>query len=320
MRTLVPLNDDVVKYMSLEELKKWVEERIREQEKAGETAEEERKVVSPNHPSIDALINSGKFFYSNKKDKNGMPIGVAVALEEALAAMGTDGLIASLPYLIACKAKADEKHILWQNWYTALTEEDVGIDKQGRLFKSGTPVVVAVHGGGILTAERIHQAYKKGLTLQRVAPFSDEEFDNLLQGILPSGEKIECYHVEDVGNGKIPDPLGRYAIMMDFQIAQKTKSGYFKKKEFMENPLVWARAGTLDYLDAYFEKAEGSNKELGNHHFLGKIDVQQPLGRVLWLDFSSYGLDGLSNLISNGRWFGVAPEAHVARDRRERKG
>ena len=47
--------------------------------------------------------------------------------------------------------------------FTALSEENAGIDKNGKLAKAGEEVVLVLHGGGILTPERIRQAYSEGL-------------------------------------------------------------------------------------------------------------------------------------------------------------
>ena len=85
-----------------------------------------------------------------------------------------------------------------------------------------------------MTPERIRQAYSEGLTPQNAAKYTDDEFDNLLKGVLPSGESIELYNVDDVKKG-IPEPFGRYAIWMPAEAAKATASGYHKKKDFMEN-------------------------------------------------------------------------------------
>src|SRR3989338_11275943 len=136
----------------------------------------ERPVVTPapqpvlqKSLSIDALINNGKEFYSEKKDRNGTYIGVAVALQKAVDNIGQEGIIATMPYLIAGKANADKDNYLRKAWHTALSEEDAGIDKNGKLVRKGESVVLTVHGGGILTGDRIRQAYSEGLTPQNVA-------------------------------------------------------------------------------------------------------------------------------------------------------
>ena len=129
-----------------------------------------------------------------------------------------------------------------------------------------------------------------------------------MKGNLPSGESIDLYNVDDVKKG-IPEPFGRYAVWMPAETAKATASGYHKKKDFMENTLVIARAGTLEHLDDYFDKAKSSDK-VGNWCRLGEIDFRQPQGRLLFVYGTHGGLGGYLNL-SNGRFVGVAPEALV---------
>ena len=185
--------------------------------------------VQQRTAGIEALVKNGSQFYSEEKDSDGNYIGVAVALQKAYDKMGNDAVIASMPYLIAGKANADKKNYLWQNWFTALSEENAGIDKKGKLVGAGEEIVITLHGRGILTPERIRQAYSEGLTPQNAAKYTDDEFDNLLKGVLPSGESIELYNVDDVKKG-IPEPFGRYAIWMPAEAAKATASGYHKRK------------------------------------------------------------------------------------------
>ncbi|MDP3640752.1 MAG: hypothetical protein Q8R53_06170 [Nanoarchaeota archaeon] len=261
--------------------------------------------------SIDALVNNERMFYSEERDASGKYIGVAVALQDALNEMGNDGIVASLPYLIAGKAQADASNYLWQKWFTALSEENAGIDKNGKLVSRGQGVVLILHGGGILTPKRIKQAYRKGLTPQHAAKLTDAEFDTLLNGVLPSGESINLYTIDDVKRG-LPDPFGRYGVWMPAETAQSRSSGYHAKSDFMNNELVLARVGTLEHLEGYFEKAQhSSNHNVGNWHRFGEIDFHQPQGLLLFLNSFYNGLSGDINLGINGRFVGVvAPEAH----------
>ncbi|MBI1968844.1 hypothetical protein HYS49_02950 [Candidatus Woesearchaeota archaeon] len=259
--------------------------------------------------SLDDLINRGKPLYSDQQDGNGKLIGVAVSLQQTVEYAGAECLVASLPYLIAGKATADKNNYLWKNWFTALSEEDIGIDKKGAFVTKSSPVVITVHGGGILTPDRIMQAYREGLTPQNAAKFTNEEFDNLLRGVLPSGESIDLYTVDDVKRG-IPDPFGRYAVALDFKNAKATTSGYHAKTDFLKNPLVLSRAGTPNHLEAYFDKAK-SGGTVGNWHRLAEIEPNHPQGRLLFLGNDDGGLDGFYSLFNLGRFVGVvAPEAH----------
>ena len=138
-----------------------------------------------------------------------------------------------------------------------------------------------------LPPERIRQAYSEGLTPQNAAGYTKDEFDNLLKGILPSGESINLYTIDDVKRG-VPEPFGRYAVWMPAEAAKTTASNWHKKKEFMENPHVIARAGTLEHLDDYFEKAKHEN-QVGNWHRLGEIDFRQPQDRLLFVGNANNG-------------------------------
>ncbi len=254
--------------------------------------------------SIEALVNHGKEFY----DRN-MPNALRQAQDYAT----PDGVVASMPYNIAGKALADKSNYLWQHWFTTLTEENVGIDKKGFFVSKGKPVVITLHGGGILTPDRIQQAYDEGLTGQSAAKFTEKEIDDLLDGILPNGERIELYSTDDVKNAKIPYPFGKYGVVTDFETAKATTSGYHRKNAFLENPLVIARAGTLEHLESYYEKAKSSEGNLANYHPFKRINPTQSQGRLLFLSSDYDGLYGNNSLLNSGRFVGVAPEARSAR-------
>jgi len=252
--------------------------------------------------TIESLINSGKPFYNSN---------IPTALIEAQT-YASAGVVATMPYLIAGKANSDKKNYLWKDWFTAYTEEDVGIDIKGAYAPRGASVLITLHGGGILTPDVITKAYEDGLTPQNAAKLLQEDIDRLLiDGILPSGEKITIYGFDDLKKG-ISDPFGRYAVVTEFDKVKSLESRQFKKKEFLENPLVLARAGTMEYLDQYFNKAKDKDG-VGCWHRFNEIDSTLAQGRLLYLSDSYLGLVGDGNLSSDGRFVGVAPEAPDAK-------
>lgn len=255
--------------------------------------------------SIDYLIKNGAYF-----ENNNLPTALRKAYEHA----GKEGSVASMPQLIAGKAIADKSNYLWKKWYTALSEENICIDKKGRFGKKGKAIVITVHNRGILTPDRIQKAYDEKLTKQYAAKYTEKEIGDLLSGILPNGNSIPFCTVDDVKRG-ITLPLASlpYAVVMDFETVKATESGWYKKKRFMDNPLVIARAGTLEYLETYFDKAKDSNKNVGCWHRFKEIDPKQPQGRLLFLGSSYYGLNGNYYLDYYGRFVGVAPEARRAK-------
>ncbi|MBU4456460.1 MAG: hypothetical protein KKA65_03075 [Nanoarchaeota archaeon] len=283
----------------------------------GQKAPVRKPVNEPNktQPTSQSIVNiddilKGNTFYSEEK-KDDKYIGVAVALQEALDFIGTDGYVATMPELIAAKIKADKSHDFWQKWYAIHTEENIGVDKKGRFYTANEPVLVLVNGGGILTPDRIMKAYDGGL-VNNSAKYEFTEFDNLLDGQLPDGSSIKLFSFEDIKKG-VSNLPHRFGVVMPYSTAQGTESGYHNKKAFMENPLVIARAGGVKNLESYYKKAKNSDGNLGCWHPFNDRDASVPQGRVLFLYNINNGLNGIINLIDIGRFVGVAPEAHVAR-------
>jgi len=256
--------------------------------------------------SIDDILK-GKTFFSEEKD-GAKYIGLPIALTQALEYATFDGIVATMPELISAKIKADKSHDFWQKWYSVHTEENIGIDKKGLFYKKNEPVLVIVNGGGILTPERIKQAYTEGL-IDNSAKYTDTEFNDLLEGKLPSGITIPLYNFEDIKTGKSGLPH-QFGVVMPYSIAQGTSSGYHQKEAFLENPLVIARAaGVLDQLEAYYKLAKADDNDLGNYHPFSGRDATTSQGRLLYLSNYYDGLNGSYNLNNDGRFVGVAPEA-----------
>jgi len=275
----------------------------------GVPKKEEPKILVPKsfNFSIDDLVSNPQApFYSDKKEGDKF-VGAPIAFQEALNYAGEEGIVANMPFLIAGKSVANKNNYLWKTWFTCNSEEHCGM-------KDGSPVIIVVHGGGILTPERIKQAYKDGLTSAHAASLSSDEWNGLLEGELPNGDKTNLYELSDVKEGKIPEPFGKYAVILPFELAKNTNSSRHNKTEFMENHLVIARAGTLEHLDAYFEKAKHSTENnVGCYHRFNEVNPAQAQGRLLYLNDNYSGLVGNGNLDFNGRFVGVAPKAHVVR-------
>ena len=276
---------------------------------------EPKPLVPPTDVNIKYFIDDivkGKTFYSEQKDTNGSYIGLPIALEEALSYTASRGIIATMPEFIAAKAIADNNHDFWKKWYAVHTEENIGIDKKGRFYKKNEPVLVLVNGGGILTPNRIRQAYADGL-VGNAAKYREEEFADLLNDKLPDGKNIQLYKFEDVKKG-ISNPLHQFGVVMPYSLAQSTKSAFHQKKQFLENPLVIARtAGSLHHLETYFDKAQ-VNETVGNWHPFEGRDASVPQGRLLFVSDAGSGLGGYY-LDSDGRFVGVAPEVQARKNK-----
>lgn len=266
--------------------------------------------INDSYYTIEELLEHGKVFKSEKWKNNTTKIGIYVALSEVREYVKKGGIIATLPVLIAAYSKVDTwAHFLKKHFgHYAYSEENVIPDKEGILTSKKKSVYMCIHGGGILTPERIFKAYEEGLIDRRAARYTDEEARNILKGILPYGEEIDMYHVDDVVNDEIPNPFGRYAVWMEFDQAKESISKGYKLKEFMENRIVLARAGTLRYLRDYYDSiVKDLNEEVGCFHSLDEINPTLPEGRYLFIYKDCTGLNSECGLYGPGSFIGMVP-------------
>src|SRR3989338_11637526 len=257
---------------------------------------------SNTHFGVDAILN-GRSFYSDAKDNKGKYLGAAVALKEAITYAGKNGIV-TLPEFLAAQVKTGEDHDFWKQWYTVHTEENIGIDDKGLFYKKKEPVLVVVHGGGILTPDRIQQAYREGL-VNNSAKYTPEEFNSLLEGKLSDGTSLDLYSFEDIKKGVSGLPH-QFGVVMPYKTAKETTSGSHKKKAWIKNPLVIARNGGTQNLEDYFDKAKDSNGDLGNYYSFDGRDATTPQGCVLFVNNYDNGLSGDFNLYNYARFVGVS--------------
>src|SRR3989344_6877545 len=254
----------------------------------------------------DLVLRGNDDFYCGEKNVGqkykGIPenafVGVPVSLEKCLAwAVSNNGIVATLPYLIAGLSVAQPNNYLRQRWHTAFSEEFSGVDSEG-VYKKGKPIVIVQHGIKLLLPDRIRKAYHEGLTPQNGAELSPEEWKGVLKANTP------IYTVQDVREGKVKNPFENYRIVLGFDKAKATSSGYQDKNTFTNNDLVLARAGTLEYIEPYFDTIQSGNT-VGNWHRFGKIDPRVSQGRVLFVYDGNNGLHGNFNLDNDARFVGV---------------
>src|SRR3989344_8188307 len=259
----------------------------------------------------DLVLRCNDDFYCGDKNVGqkykGIPadahVGVPVSLEKCLAWAGSNnGIVATMPYLIAGLSVAQANNYLRWCFHTAYSEEFSGIDTEG-IYSKGKPIVVVQHGIKLLLPDRIRKAYNEGLTAQNAARLQADEWKNVLNANTP------LYTVQDVKKGKVKNPFENYRIVLGFDKAKATSSGYQDKNTFTNNDLVLARAGTLEYLEAYFDNIKHSYDTVGNWHKFGEIDPRVSQGRVLFVGSSGYGLSGDDYLNCGACFVGVAPEA-----------
>jgi hypothetical protein len=247
--------------------------------------------------SVQDLIQRGKVFTFGSSD-----IHVSSspnALDKATEYAGQDGVVAGLPVLIAGKAAAELDDYLWSDWFTANSQEYFGRDRQGKLFKPDSPTLIIVHGAGILTPGRMRPSNEE-------TNITHAEFNMLLEGRLSEGDEIEIYTIEEAKRGLITDPFGRYGVVLEISNFREF-SGHYDKKGFMENPLVLARAGTMGFLEEFFDKAKDWSGCVGNIEVRNRESLDRPYVKELLM---IKGTGGICGVAARGleRYVAVRPE------------
>ncbi len=209
------------------------------------------------------------------------------ALRRALDYAGDDGFVASMPQLLHARANAPYDNIIWNTWFTSNSEESVVTTPQGN------HVVVAVHGGGIYASpERFERTYRasvdrfnpEGFTGQYAGKISPREASDVLNGKLPDGSDIPVFQFDEFKRGVAEVPL-RYAVVLDFALARKSTRGYDPFDVLKDEPNMIVRAGGVEPLAAYLDKARDRHdtKIMGNWHPYNRIKPDQPQTRIPFL-------------------------------------
>ena len=217
-----------------------------------------------------------------------------VAFQRALRYAGDDGFVASMPALLHARASAPYDNIILNTWFTANSEENVVTTKQGN------HVVVTVHGGGIFAKparfERSLRAdlsrhNSEGITGEYAVKISASEAHDILEGKLPDGSEIPVYMFDEFKRGIAGLPM-RYGVVLDFDIARKGRSGYESFDVLKDDPNMIVRAGGVEPLAAYLDKARNRNNTelMGNWHSHAQIDPRQPQARLLHLGGNKGGV------------------------------
>jgi hypothetical protein len=251
------------------------------------------------------------------------------ALRRALEYAGDDGFVASMPQLLHARANAPYDKIIWNTWFTSNSEESVVKTPQGNR------VVVAVHGGGIFASpERFERVYRasvdrsnsEGFTGQYAAKISEREARDVLQGKLPDGTEIPVFQFDEFKRGVANLPR-RYAVILDFEMARKSTRGYDPFDVLKDEPNMIVRAGGVEPLAAYLDKARDrhNTKVMGNWHPYNRIDPDQPQTRIPFLAGNlggigteddddhlygydaEYGMGGDAGIHNMARYVAVAP-------------
>jgi hypothetical protein len=170
------------------------------------------------------------------------------ALQRALDYAGDDGFVASMPALLHARANAPYDNIIWNSWFNPNSEESVATTPQGNR------VVLTVHGGGIFGSparfEKLFRAStdrscEVGFTGLFAAKITAREAHDILDGRSPDGTETPVFSFDEFSRG-VADLPRRYAVVMDFDMAKKCRSGYEKFDDLKNDPLMITRAGGVE--------------------------------------------------------------------------
>jgi hypothetical protein len=229
-------------------------------------------------------------------------------LQDALDYAGPKGYIVTMPELIAAKINVSDEHQFWNHGkcnisgHGVYTEESVGIDQEGRFYTAGEPVVVLVNGGGILTPDRLKKIhYNDHPKSDDYRPqnddyrpitvdYSEEEFNDFLNGKLSCGESLDLFRFEEIRDG-IPDLPHRFGIVLPYSMVVDSKKWFYDKKEFLEDPLVIARNAGIQNLEEFYEMAKCDDGLIINDNEFNWVNA--PFGRMLQLRQDGMGFDNL---------------------------
>ena len=222
------------------------------------------------------------------------------ALKRALEYAGEDGFVASMPQLLHARVNADFDNEIWNTWFFTSTSEESAVTTP-----QGNPVAVVVHGGGIFaTPERFRKLYLASVGRTSVDGFTglfgakilETEARDVQQGKLPDGTQIPVFSFKEFKRG-IANLPRRYAVVMDFETARTSICGYASFDELKDDPLMIVRAGGVEPLAQYLDKAKDyyGTTEMGSWHRFDDLNPDQP---QTWVQFLFDCLGGASDKAS----------------------
>ena len=120
----------------------------------------------------------------------------------------------------------------------------------------------------------------------------------------------------------------RYGVVLDFELARKSRSGYERFEVLKRDPLMIVRAGGAEAAARYLDKAAARHgtERMGSRHPFNRIDPNQPQTRLLnlggnrggtnsegtdeglgWGYDEDWGISGNNGLVDMARYVAVAP-------------
>ncbi len=217
---------------------------------------------------------------------------IGLSLEKAIENSEKESIF-TCPELLEIKINTDKEHEFWKNNLCAYTEENIGLDENEK------PILITIHGGGILTPKRIRQTYEdKSKLVYGNSNLTIEEFYELSKGKIPySNKEIPMFNFKEIKAG-VNNLPHRYGIITQFNLIENLVNGYLQEKPFIANSLAISRAGGTKFLKPYYNLAKSQDGTIGCLHKFKNIDFKQPQSFIVYV-FSKGGF-GNGNLNCGG--------------------
>ncbi len=173
------------------------------------------------------------------------------------------GVIPTLPQLIISKINnPDPTNKLWTSGIDTLTNECIFPDMKGKYTAPGEYVLMTFHGEGIATKQRIHHAMQTQYQDQRYVKLEENDYNTLLDGVLPSGKTFPIFTLDDIGSEKI-DIFKPHAIIQPCDNDPTSAIVYCDLNTMLKNPVQLARlSGAEKHFKEYFELAKDYDDQM----------------------------------------------------------
>lgn len=248
------------------------------------------------------------------------------ALRKAQTALGKKDIVAPMYVLL--------NHFDESTWYTANTEDVIGIDRNGLYGRRGESVVVTIHGGidgnGILSSQLLDYVIKghntgESLVIEECSLNLDKLYShnntvpNLLDGKMPDGTNIPVFSYNELVAGNCPNDFKRFAVVRSLELAERTKSGFQSIDNLVDfsgnasdSQLISYSAG-IENATRFVNALRGSMNgfEIWNPFSSKHFNPEVSQARIPVLGGFSRGLDGNNSLLLDGRYLVIPTDSLV---------
>ena len=194
-----------------------------------------------------------------------------------------------VPQLMDARIDAAKGTQIWTNWYCTPSIKATGRSKPSNVSqKDGTPYVIYAHTQNHFSnPTNITAAITQGL-INGAGILPEEEFQRLLD--LKDDEKV---------------------FVIDYESLKNSKSEVIAVKDALKHPQTTPFIGGAERAETYLKSHKRViGDQIGMFHTDDLTD--KPVGRLLFVGYCNYDLDGYDSLGNDGRFLGVPSGAQSA--------